>query len=190
MSAAKPSILFPFKTFAYEGAAVGRLLAGYSTLEVGLLHCVQMGLGDFDTVFKAMFRHRGERRRIDEAKKLGRPAYVRLALEAEFQTAIAAMLHCLNIRNQYAHWVWWDDNTGRLAFGNLEDLAKEKAPVKNFHQLGVHHVDAALLDDQEAYFVYADRCLAWVNYEGQFRSGKLQRRVPQPQPVAPPMLKL
>ena len=65
------SILAPFRKFAAEGAAVGRLLAGYSNVEVGLLHCVVAGRGgDLDTVLKKMFRVRGETRRINEAEKL------------------------------------------------------------------------------------------------------------------------
>ncbi len=61
------SILAPFKKFSGEGATVGRLLAGYSNIEVGLLHCVQMARGgDLDIVLKKMFRFRGETRRINE----------------------------------------------------------------------------------------------------------------------------
>jgi hypothetical protein len=45
-----------------------RLLAGYSNIEVGLLHCVQMARGgDIDMVLKRMFRFQGETRRINEA---------------------------------------------------------------------------------------------------------------------------
>jgi hypothetical protein len=153
------SILAPFKKFAAEGATVGRLLAGYSNIEVGLLHCVQMGRGgDLDTVLKKMFRIRGEMRRINEAQKLGQPDYHRLKLAGDFQKAIRVVRYCLKIRNQYAHWVWWDDNTGKLAFANLEELAQRERPVRDLGKLKAHHVDAALLDAQEAYFVYADRC--------------------------------
>jgi hypothetical protein len=64
------SILAPFKKFSAEGATVGRLLAGYSNIEIGLMHCVQVATGDFDTVLKKMFRPRGETKRIDTAEKL------------------------------------------------------------------------------------------------------------------------
>src|SRR5215471_8373864 len=83
------SILAPFKKFSNEGSAVGRLLAGYSNIEVGLLNCVQMACGgDLDTVLKRMFRIRGEMRRIDEAEKLGHLGYQRLGLAGDFQKAI------------------------------------------------------------------------------------------------------
>jgi hypothetical protein len=115
------SILLLFKRFPYEVAAIGRLLAGYSTIELDLLNCVQVvGGNDFNTVFRAMFGKRGEARRVDEAEKLGYPDYDRLNLGADFQEAIEAVRHCLKIRNQYAHWVLWDDNSGNLALANLE----------------------------------------------------------------------
>ena len=83
------SILAPFKKFAAEGATVGRLLAGYSNIEVGLLHCaVAARGGDLDTVLKKMFRIRGETRRINEAEKLAHAEYQRLKLAADFQKAI------------------------------------------------------------------------------------------------------
>ena len=49
-------ILAPFLTFRDEAAIIGRLLAGYTSLEVGLMHCVQVVRDDFDAVLKAMFR--------------------------------------------------------------------------------------------------------------------------------------
>jgi hypothetical protein len=130
-------ILWPHK-FVKEGLSVGRILTGYINLEVGLMHCVQVGLGgDFDIVVKKMFKQRGEKRRIDEAEKLGAPAYAKIKLETEFQKAIRDMRHCLKIRNQYAHWVWWDDYSGKLAFAKLEDLARRKRKVPNLDKLNL-----------------------------------------------------
>jgi hypothetical protein len=187
------SILAPFQKFSAEGATVGRLLAGYSNIEVGLLHCVQMACGgDLDTVLKKMFRIRGETRCINEAEKLGHAEYQRLKLAGEFQKAIRVVRYCLKIRNQYSHWVWWDDRSGKLAFANLEELAKRKRPVRDFTKLKAHHVDVALLTAQEAYFVYADELLAWVNYEGRARERTLRSGNPllKPRPMRRPKLRL
>jgi hypothetical protein len=52
--------------------------------------------------------------------------------------------------------------------------------VKDFRKLKAHHVDAALLKAQEAYFVYADDLLLWVNYEGRFKRGKLDKAKQNP----------
>jgi hypothetical protein len=168
------SIMKPFSKFSAEGDIIGRLLAGYSNIEVSLFHAVHVATGDFDAALKKMFGIRSERKRIDAAEQLGLPEYQRLNLAADFREALTVMRHCLNIRNQYAHWIWWDDYSGQLAFANVEDLAKPKTgKVTDLSTLNAHHVDAALLKAQEAYFVYADDLLLWVNYEGRFTEGKL-----------------
>jgi len=172
-----------------EVTAIGRILAEYNNLEIGLLHCVQMGIGNFDQAFKAMFSLRGETRRINAARDLSRAAYQALGLAADFDTAIDAVRHALQIRNQYAYWTWWDDNSGQLAIANLEDLAKDPNIVGDFAGLHVFHVDMPLLDAQQEFFVYVDRCLIWVNFEGRFLTGKIKQRVVQkPTPVAMPAL--
>jgi hypothetical protein len=155
------------------------------------MNCVQVALGDFDTVLKAMYGHRSESRRISEGERLGLPPYAALGLDAEFQAAVAAMRHCLAIRNQYAHGIWWDDNSGQLAIANMEDISRITTRVNDLAQLNPSHVDSALLDEQEAYFVFVDRALAWVNYEGRFKAGKITRGLPsRPVPPTPPALKL
>ena len=63
-----------------------------------------------------MFGIRSESKRIKAAEKLGLPEYERLKLATDFEKALRVMRYYLKIRNQYAHWVWWDDNIGRLAF--------------------------------------------------------------------------
>jgi hypothetical protein len=186
------SILAPFKKFSAEGATVGRLLAGYSNIEVGLMHCVQWAQGgNLDKALKGMFLHRGETRRINEAEKLGHGYHQHHGLAADFQKAIRVVRYCLKIRNQYAHWVWWDDYSGKLAFANLEDLARRKRPVTDLQKLHPHHVDATLLERQERYFVYADEYIAWINYEGRFRAGKLKVQPrPKPKPIKRPKLRI
>ncbi|WP_253708570.1 hypothetical protein [Bradyrhizobium sp. WD16] len=118
-----------------EVTAIGRLLADYNNLEIGLLHCVQQGIGDFDRAFKTMFGVRGETKRINAAQNLGHPAYQKLGLEADFDLAITAIRRALQIRNQYAHWTWWDDSSGRLAIANLEELAKDSNTISDFDRL-------------------------------------------------------
>ncbi|MGA3242390.1 MAG: hypothetical protein ABSG03_39595 [Bryobacteraceae bacterium] len=172
-----------------EVTAIGQLLTDYNNLEVGLLHCVQQGIGDFDLAFKTMFAKRGETPRVNAAQKIGRPAYEALGLEADFDLAIEAIRHALQIRNQYAHWTWWDDNSGQLAIANLEDLAKDPETVSNFDRLRVHHVDMPLLRAQLEFFAYVDLSVGWVNYEGRYLMGKLKQRFgPKPTPTAPPPL--
>jgi hypothetical protein len=147
--------------------------------------------GDFDDGLRKMFGIRGESRRIKAAEKLGLLEYRRLKLATDFEKALRVVRYCLKIRNQYSHWVWWDDYSGKLAFANVEDLTKYKRKVKALTKLKAHHVDAALLRAQEAYFVYADDLLAWINYEGRFRDAKLRQNPhPKPKGVKRPKLRL
>ena len=178
------TILGAFVTFAPEGAAVGRLLAGYTTLEIGLMACVQMVRDDFDAVLKAMFRVRSESQKIKIADALGRHYYHNHELGTQFETAIAAIKHCLKIRNQYAHCQWYDDRSGRLAFVNIEDIATENTYLTDLSELTTYYVHLPLLQRQEAYFVYVDQLLTWVNYQGRIRAGKA--RIPE-RPVPKPM---
>jgi hypothetical protein len=168
------TILSPFeKKFHKEAAIIGRLLAGYTNLEVGLMHCVQVVREDFDTVLKTMFRTRGETQRIDIADALGRHYYHSYRLGTQFEMAVGSMRYCLRVRNQYAHCVWWDDHSGKLAFANLEEIAAGHDYQTDLKSLTAFHVEVPLLKSQEAYFVYVDELLAWVNYEGRKRAGKI-----------------
>jgi hypothetical protein len=160
-----------------------------TNLELGLMNCVQVVRDDFDAVLKAMFRPRGETTRINIADALGRYFYHDRGLGTEFEMAIGAIKHCLKIRNQYAHCVWYDDKSGGLAFVNVEEVATENSRLENLNSLTVLHVDIALLTAQEQYFVYTDEMLAWINYEGRFRDGKIDiNSLQKPSSPKPPNL--
>jgi len=148
------------------------MLAGYADLEIDLMNCVKAVRGDLDLALKAMFRGRGNAQRIDIGDALGRQPYHGLGLGAEFERAIGAVRFCLKIRNLYAHCTWWSDNSGQLAFANLEELAKGNVPVTDLHGLTVNHVTVAHLQAQFAYFEYADDVLIGVIQEGNRRAGK------------------
>ena len=185
------SILAPFLAFREKAAVIGRLSAGYTNLEVGLMNCVQVVRDDFDAVLKAMFRPRGETNRIDIADALGRHFYHDRSLGTEFEMGVAAVRHRLKIRNQYAHCVWYDDKSGKLAFVNLEEIARENTRLKDLASLTVLHVDVPLLAEQEQYFVYADEILAWINYEGRLRDGKIKTNpLTKPQSLKAPALNI
>lgn len=171
---------------------MGRLLRGYSNLEIDLMNCVKMAIGgDLNAVIKPMFAVRGESRRIKRAEDIGKPVFAQQALARDFQHAIAVIRRCLEIRNQYAHWALWDDNTGKLAFANLESLAKVKRRVNNLVRLRTFHVNAAVLAEQEAYYIYFDRYISWLNFEVQTRSGALPQNIlPKPKRIKRPRLKL
>jgi hypothetical protein len=162
-----------FQRFPDEAAIIGRLLAGYAELEIDLLHCVSQVREDFDATLKAMFRIRSETSRINIADALGRQLYHRLGLRSDFEIAVSAMRYCLKIRNQYAHCNWYDDRSGRLAFVNVEEIAKENQFISGFDSLTRRYVDVPTLQEQERYFAYTD-LISYANYEGRFLTGKLK----------------
>ena len=175
------SILSPFLKFPDEAAIIGRLFAGYTTLEVGLMSCVQVVRDDFDAILKAMFRVRGETARIDIADALGRQFYEDRGLGTEFAMAIGAVRYCLKIRNQYAHCVWYDDRSGNLAFVNVEEIVRDNARLVGLQSLTVLEVDVPILQAQEEYFVYADDLLTWTDFEGRLRDGRMGQIKTNPQ---------
>jgi len=79
--------------------------------------------------------------------------------------------------------------SGRLTFVNLEEIAELNDFVRDLAGLTQLYVDAPLLASQEGYFVYTDKLLAWVNYEGRARSGKITTNpLLKPKHVAQPPL--
>lgn len=164
-------------------------MASYTDVELGLLHTVHMARRDFDTVFKVMYRTRGETQRIHIADAMGRQFYKELKLETEFAMGVGAARHCLKIRNQYSHCAWWDDNTGHLAFADLEEIAFTHEKLRGLDTLTTQHVDVELLTAQEAYFGYAEQLLGWVNYEGRMRDGVMHKNpLHKPKQLEPPAL--
>ena len=168
----KMTILRAFQDFPNEAALVGRMLAGYADLEIDLMNCVNAVRGDLDLALKTMFRGRGNSQRIDIADAVARQLYIHLNLTTEFDAAITAVRLCLRIRNLYAHCTWWNDNSGQLAFTNLEELAKGDSVVSNLHALTVNHVTILHLQTQFSYFEYTDQMLVGVLQEGNRRAGR------------------
>ena len=182
--------MFPIhNTFPREMAVIGRLLVDYGELELDLMNCVQVARSnDLNATLKAMFRVRGETNRIDIADGLGRAAYVAVNLEAEFDSMIAVIKHCLRIRNKYAHAFWHDPNMGKdLCYVSLEELAKENDVVRDLAALTFFFIDEPLLLRQEQFFEYTRNLITYVNYQGRYNSGALKRQIfPLPAVVAPP----
>lgn len=165
------AILDAFHQFPAELTLVGRMLAGYADLEIDLMHCAkEVRGGDLDLALKTMFRGRGNAQRIAVAEAIARQPYVNLGLGADFDRAIAAIQHCLKIRNKYAHCTWWDDHSGQLALANLEELATGNEVVANLQGLAVNHVTVPHLDAQFAFFQYTDSMIVGVLNEGNRRS--------------------
>jgi len=166
------SIMPAFNDFPQEGMVIGRLLAGYGELEFDLCLAAGQALNDFDMVFKAMFRTTGEKARIDVGDALGRSAFKTIDLGDMFAEAVADTHYCRQIRNKYAHCHWTDDGSGKLGFVVLANTAAKHRLV-NLATLPTHYVDTDLLNEQEAYFKYVQRCLTYLNFEAQRMAGRI-----------------
>jgi len=158
--------LFPaLDRFDREAAIVGRLLTGYSALEYQLRLCAGMGGGDVAKAITKLFSKRiGETKRVHVADAFGRDAYGAVGLEAQYDSAISDTLHCVKIRNQFAHCIWHDDNSGRLAFAHMEEIAAPDGPGADPANLIFLHVDMDLLQNQEAFFFFVKDTLNFLNY--------------------------
>ena len=178
------AVLRAFLDFPAEAALIGRMVPGYTDLEVDVMNCVKSARQDLDVVLKTMYRVRGESQRLRIADGFGRLAYETLGLRTEFEMGMGAVRHCLRIRNQYAHSVMWNDNSGQIAISNLEELAEMNVPVVDLRGMNVHHVDLPLLQAQFAYFEYSSELLIWVLQEGNRIAGRPAFPA-QPQPAAP-----
>jgi hypothetical protein len=170
--------------FARESTIIGRLVVGYGELEIAALNCVSNGRDDFDSVFKAMFRVRSEMQRIAIADGLGRQIYRNFGLGMQFETTIANINHCREIRNQYAHCVW-HGNTSRLGFVNLEKLAKSNKRINNLGSLDIRYLDIPLLHEQEAYFDNVEKEFRYLNFQARVQLGK-EKNNPFPAPTQLP----
>lgn len=165
------TIMPAFESFPEEGAIIGRLLAGYGELELQLSRCVNSVRNDYDMVFRAMFRPRGETQRIDIADAIGRPAFASIKLETKFAMTISTIRHCLKIRNQYAHCYWTDDFGRSLGFVELEETARGCKNDVQIYSIPVNDIDIATLKQQEAYFIYARDWLRFLEHEGRLKNG-------------------
>lgn len=167
-----------FNDFPAEASAIGMILSSYTSLEVDLMNAVKSVRSDLDTVLKVMYRPRGESKRVDVADALGFQAYKEINLGDEFKSAVSAMQCCMRIRNQYAHCIWWNDNSGSLAFSNLESLAKSDQRIFDLKSINIRHVRLEILREQLSYFEYVSDFLMWILNEGLRKQGKQALMMP------------
>jgi hypothetical protein len=188
-----------------DAGAVGRLIAGYGELELGLSKCVGMALAfkrnpPVDAqhryihriryenfAIKLVFRmRRGEKKRIGDCGKIMRKPYAQEGLTKELDETLNAMRACLRFRNLFAHCTWAQSRKRGLFFINLEEVARmpRKLDLNHFR-----HVSAKTLDDLESYFfhtaVLLDALAGAFAVKTQLMRGPLPlrpRKRPEPKP--------
>jgi hypothetical protein len=184
------TIIPAFRSAQAEAEIIGRILAGYSELEVELLQCVMLVIdNDVDKAVRTLYSARGERRRLDNANAILHPAYVKSTLQAEWSQCFDDLDYCRVIRNQYAHCQWYHTVHDGLCFIDLENLTKQTANIAALtpHR---HPIDVTLLSSQEQFFDHVQKCLWCVaeQYSHSLLSNKPNALWPWPGSRARPSL--
>jgi hypothetical protein len=82
------------------------------------------------------------------------PPFTSVGLGAECVTALDDMDWCRELRNQYAHCSWHHTIAEGLAFVHLEQIVNVSGPLAASRK----KINLALLQDQETFFRYVQRC--------------------------------
>jgi hypothetical protein len=137
-----------------------------------------------NSVLSALYRIRSTRSRLEAADALMQPIYSAAGLGNDYADAFARVLYCLNIRNQFAHCNWADNETEGLFFADLTESAK----TLDF-EIRWKHVDIPLLESHVAYFTGALAALHFVDDKIGVQQRKLQFHVwPKPPALVQPPL--
>lgn len=153
------TIIPAFRSAHREGMIVGRILAGYSELEIELLACV-MGVNgnNVDAAVRMLFSSRGEKLRIENARRAIETHYIGAGLQQKFERCIDDLDYCRIIRNQYAHCQWYHTPAEGLCFIDLENLAEQPDDIVALTPKRLP-LDVTLLTEQEQFFKYVQKCL-------------------------------
>jgi hypothetical protein len=179
MSLDAETIIPAFRHAAEEGKLVGRLLAGYSELEVEMLGCAIAVTHDTDASVRALYGMRGEFNRIKSMRSLTEAAFVKAGFGTTYTAAMDDIDWCRTIRNQYAHCQWYYTSEEGLCFIHLEDLARGSAKIDSLMD-AKFPVNARLLSQQEVFFKYVQKCF-W--YLGEQYKRRTATTVPRNAPI-------
>jgi hypothetical protein len=167
---------------------VGRLLVGYGELEFDLMNCLSAAAGDRMTAVRLIYRVRSEGARLDIADSLLRPYFDKLKLSKVYEEGYNSLFHCKSIRNKYAHSHWTSTQSGLF----YTDFEKPAQTTVGDGMVTVHHVDLALLKQQEKYFEYCQKILLHLYDQTLLQSGKvplgtdpMPKKLQKPPPCTP-----
>jgi hypothetical protein len=164
------------------GGIVGRIMAGYGELELGLGLVVVTATGQpRDSVLREMFQVRYATTRLNQTRDRGLPGIRRLSLEEEYLHVVEQIRECMKLRHTFAHCIWADNFKipETLFYTSLEEAAAESAGFDYTWR----RLDLEVLHAQEAYCVNTRNWLIYLEYEARFRVDERMRNV-APQPPA------
>lgn len=167
--AIKLYVPMPFNHFRYESDIIGRMVIEYGELEWVLCLLVRHVTGDMDVAVKSLYRARGESQRLDIADALIRNR-INPAIKQIYEETLSHVRACLTIRNRYAHSNWIRAGSDKLAYIDIEELAKRNDPV-DFDHLTHYHLTKELVEDQARFFNDVMQNMTYLNMEIQYLNG-------------------
>jgi hypothetical protein len=168
------TIIPAFKDAPNEALLVGRLLSGYSELELEMWNTVHLVTGDIDRAIRQLYGERGEKRRITNARKLAESSFGLVGLGQQYSSTMDDMDWCRTLRNQYAHCAWYYTSREGLCFTDLEDLAKKPQKIEALTYIKFP-VDVPLLASQEAFFKNVQKRFWWLCEQYPILTGQVAR---------------
>ena len=98
MTTSDDVIIPAFRDAPEEGKIVGRLLAGYSELEVEMLQCAHGVCGNIDVAVRALYAQRGEAIRIKATRQIIEQPYIAAGLQPKYTATMDDMDWCRQIQ--------------------------------------------------------------------------------------------
>ena len=166
-----------FRKFIFEYIHIGRLIVGYSDIELALYNLIKITKNPNENILKKMIKGNTAKVRIDKAKAIGFEKFKKNKLENEFDSCINFIKHCKDIRNLYAHSNYWDANWKYLMFTEIEKLAKQKNCDDDISKAKTHPITSELLLEQLEFYDYTIKYIFWLNNEVRFRMNMLEKNV-------------
>lgn len=157
-----------FKDFPEEGNLIGGLILRYAEFEFILSSCVGLALSDSNAAMRMMFRLRSEYQKLEVCDAVSRPKYRAWNLEAEWSNMFAAIQRCQQIRNQYAHCLFFGSKEEGLCFCVLDQVVRSR---NGKLLMDLEKIDLDLLHKQADYFSYTEDWIWFVEHEASKKLG-------------------
>jgi hypothetical protein len=181
------SLLIAFDEFPEELRLVSRMILAYGEIEFAFLDILGAVFKNSQTAIRTLYQLRSETHRLTVAEAIAMPWFESAGLGGQFNEAVNAAKKCKKIRNQYAHCQFIASD-GVLRFCNLEKTATSKGAKC---EVRATPITLEVLQEQSAYFDYADHQVLWVNHSYRVKNGLEVHHggpFPKPKRIPPPRL--
>lgn len=181
------SLLITLDQFPKERDLIARMILAYGEIEFAMLDILGAIFKNQQTAVRTLYQLRSESHRLNIVEAIATPWFEAAGIGGHFTEGMTAAFHCKTIRNQYAHCTFLTDD-GVLRFAQLEETAKSKGASC---QVVARPLTLALLEQQSAYFDYADHQILWLDHTYRVKNGQpvhSNAQIPKPKRLSPPKL--